>query len=456
MAIASLTESLRQKTATLKQAVAQITQGNIGSSYKTLESAGLIHQTDNVANQVAQQYLSLSPKQQEKTLVIAGTNATRLKTVELIRVGLQAEGRLGQDRYEMLALRPRDLTDAQAKYAKNYKQGDVIVPLQNSKRQGLARGQQYEVLEIDVTTNRLMVQSQAGESRTIAPSQCAQTTLYEQQRIPLAINELLRWTRNDRSAGRRNGQAFRLLDVDEAGNAMIQYGDGTLEQTTLSGRQFVDSALVSTTYGSQGKTADRVIAIADGRRSAKKPFMSPLAALNTSSISIAPIAPSLPPERRNRRQTKTPATIWTYSLTAEDIMSRTKLGKTLKPIEDLIRKEHTTVEIEGSALEQALAASLQPLYGAIAQMQEQISSLEKKQQQSTVALQSLIERLQSQESMLQQLLMQLQRLWSDGKSDEVGQRFQTLLAQLIAVSGSLQTSAAQLQSAISELTDTDS
>ena len=136
-------------------------------------------------------------------------------------------------------------------------------------------------------------------------------------------------------------------------------------------------------------------------------------------------------------------------------MPRTKLGKTLKPIEDLIRKEYTTVEIEGSALEQALAASLQPLYGAIAQMQEQIGSLEKKQQQSTAALQSLIERLQSQESMLQQLLMQLQRLWSDGNSDEVGQRFQTLLAQLIAVSGSLQTSAAQLQNAISDLTDTD-
>ena len=221
MAIASLTESLRQKTVTLKQAVAQITQGNIGSGYKTLESAGLIHQTDNVANQAAQQYLSLSPQQQEKTLVIAGTNAARLETAELIRAGLQAEGRLGQDRYKMLALRPRDLTEAQAKYAKNYKQGDVIVPVQNSKRQGLARGQQYEVLEIDVTMNRLTVQSQAGEQQTIDPSQCSPITVYEQKHIQLAINEPLRWTRNDRATGRRNGQAFRLLDVDEAGNATI-------------------------------------------------------------------------------------------------------------------------------------------------------------------------------------------------------------------------------------------
>ena len=45
-----------------------------------------------------------------------------------------------------------------------------------------------------------------------------------------------------------------------------------VQQVNLSGRQYVDYAWVSTTYGSQGKTADRVVALMDSTTTNRESF----------------------------------------------------------------------------------------------------------------------------------------------------------------------------------------
>ena len=72
-----------------------------------------------------------------------------------------------------------------------------------------------------------------------------------------------RWTRNDTARGVRNGQLVTVEAVDAKGTATLRDASGETSTVDLSGQQYLDYALVSTTYGSQGKTADQVLVAVD-------------------------------------------------------------------------------------------------------------------------------------------------------------------------------------------------
>ena len=76
-------------------------------------------------------YLSLTAEARKKTLILSGTNAERLALTAQLRTALQNEGSLGIDTFTLQALRSRDLTAAQMKYACVYEVGDVVVPVRD-------------------------------------------------------------------------------------------------------------------------------------------------------------------------------------------------------------------------------------------------------------------------------------------------------------------------------------
>ena len=84
------------------------------------------------------------------------------------------------------------------------------------------------------------------------------------QGIAIARGDQLRWTRNDRERGLRNGQLVKVEEIDTNGTATLRDADGQETTLKLTSQQYLDYALVSTTYSSQGKTAERVLAVADG------------------------------------------------------------------------------------------------------------------------------------------------------------------------------------------------
>ncbi len=266
IAIAQMEQSLRQKNARLKAAVAAIAQGDFISGFYHLDQTDAIREVQNQTQRVqtiAQDYLALSPVQRQKTLVIANTNAERRSLTQIIRQGLQSEGSLAADTFTLTSLKPRDLTSVQTRYVRHYELGDILIPTQDYRKQQLAKGQQYTVIAIDVVTNRLTVETEASERLQLDPSQCDLKTIYQTERIPIAPGDQLRWTRNDRTQGRRNGQAFTVDGLDDRGQAIVRDADGKTAFIDLSGRQFADYAIVATTYASQGKTADRVLAALD-------------------------------------------------------------------------------------------------------------------------------------------------------------------------------------------------
>ena len=76
------------------------------------------------------------------------------------------------------------------------------------------------------------------------------------------MGDRLKWTRNDRLLGRRNGQEFQLADIND-GQILIRYRNGNSDSLSSSELIHLDHALVSTTYAAQGKSAERVIGALD-------------------------------------------------------------------------------------------------------------------------------------------------------------------------------------------------
>ena len=267
MVTAHLDQARRQEQAKLRQAVQMISQGEVGAGIQVLNRSGCISEIKNEetrATQLVDDFLALSPNERAQTLLLSGTNANRLALTAQIRVGLQAEGALGEDVYEMRSLQRKDLTQVQGRYAGHYAVGDVVVPIRDYRRQGLERNQQYRVSAVDTTSNRLVLEAPDNQLIQIDPSQCERKAVYTTLNVAIAVGDRLKWTKNNRVAGTRNGQQFTLESITPEGIAQIANDQGERRTADLSsGAQHIDYAWVSTTYSSQGKTAGAVMALMD-------------------------------------------------------------------------------------------------------------------------------------------------------------------------------------------------
>jgi conjugative relaxase-like TrwC/TraI family protein len=264
MTIAHLDENLRQQTQALKEAVNQMAQNQVAAGVETLERAECIRAiatSTKRLQQMADDYLSLSVGQRQKTLLLAGTNRERAELTDLIRQQLQVEGSLGKNALTVSGLRSKDLTTIQVRYASAYEVGDILVPNQDYKKQGLQRAEAYEVVEIDRATNTLTLQTDDGKRLVINPDRFEKKSVYQVQPLEVTKGDRLRWTKNNRAEGFRNGQVFTVRQVDADGVIQAIDSEGKSFQVDLSNHQYIDYAYVHTTYSSQGKTADRVLAL---------------------------------------------------------------------------------------------------------------------------------------------------------------------------------------------------
>ena len=266
MKTAYLEESRRQKTVALRRSVVCLAAGEQIEGLNELDRAGMVQaltSSEHRQQAITMDYLSLPVETRKKTLILSGTNAERLALTSALRTALQAEGQLGINAFTLQSLRSRDRTAAQLKYACAYEVGDVVVPVKDYHRYGMKRRGQYRVMAKDLEHNRLTLQGSDGHSFSFDPATCADKTTYQVQQLSIGKGEQLRWTRNEAVKGVRNGQLVTVKEIDAEGAATLKDAQGEALTVELSGQQYLDYALVSTTYSSQGKTAEQVLADID-------------------------------------------------------------------------------------------------------------------------------------------------------------------------------------------------
>ncbi|MEO0769664.1 MAG: MobF family relaxase, partial [Cyanobacteria bacterium J06649_4] len=266
MLTAHLDQAHRQQQVQLRQAVQMISQGEVGAGIQVLERAGCISEIEDLqarGERLVSDYLSLPVEERQQTLLLSGTNASRLTLTDQIRQGMQAEGSLGENVYTMESLQRKDLTQVQGRYAGSYETGDVLVAIRNYKRQGLERNEHYRVRAVDAAANTLTLETEGHQLIQINPALCDRKTVYRVLTAEIAAGDRLKWTKNNRIANTRNGQQFTVESITPEGIAQTVTEEGEARTIDLSSAQHIDYAWVSTTYSSQGKTASNVMALID-------------------------------------------------------------------------------------------------------------------------------------------------------------------------------------------------
>ena len=265
MTTAHLNQSLRQKTQDLKQAVELLSEGRTAQGIVILDANGRIEEIEDVeerAKRIATDYLQLSPSEREQTLLIAGTHREREAILHRVREGLKQEGSLGKAA-TVERLQSKNLTNVQKKYAHYYQQGDVVIPLANYKRLGLEKGKPYRVEA--AAQDRLSLTDEAGTQYRVDPAWFKHKEVYQALETEIAVGDRLRWGKNDKELNRTNGEEFVVTQINND-TATIRTESGTEEQIDLRAPQHLAHSLVSTTYSSQGATANRVLVSATNDR----------------------------------------------------------------------------------------------------------------------------------------------------------------------------------------------
>lgn len=252
MATAKMDEIQRQKDPLLKEAVELSARGKAAESLSKISSIVEVENDKERRLTVAKDYVSMTPTEREKTIIVSGTNEARREINQAVREGI---GTLNKG-IEFDTLIRRDTTQAERRFSKYYHVGDVIQPERDYPKSGLKRGEIYKV-EDTGPGNRLVLSTEAGERLAINPMQHKQLSVYQPERAELAPGDKVRITRNDARLDVANGDRFTVERVTN-GMVTLRSAHRSIELSTDKPLH-VDYAYATTVHSSQGLTADRVL-----------------------------------------------------------------------------------------------------------------------------------------------------------------------------------------------------
>ena len=274
MEAGKLGEIVRQTNTATKDAVLASIEGDARKALAALDRGGgrIVENADRAERfaAIADQYAKLDKASRDRTLVIEPSRDGRDALTTEIRDTLAKSGALTGPAVTMQSLANKGLTRAEARDPMSYDKGDVVRFTRDYADKGVARGEVYRVESIDPAKSAIALKSEdgrevdwrlrqwgAGNSQTFAP-----------QTLELKTGDSIRFTRNDREAGRINGARGEVTSVDaQARTAEIRDPRGQTQTLNLdvARDQHIAHAYVETAFAAQGRTADHVMIHADSK-----------------------------------------------------------------------------------------------------------------------------------------------------------------------------------------------
>jgi len=265
MASVEMRDIKRQKNAKLKAAVLDTIARREADALKKLEGDTYsIPDRLQRIEALVRDYLERPAADRDHTLIVTGVNEDRCAINERVRARLKEQKDLDGPEGTTRVLVQRDLTRAELTQARSYQVGDTVRFGRDYSRLGIEAGSSLEVAAVDVGRG-LVSLARGQESIDWEPRRTAKVEVYRAEERRLMAGDLLRWTRNDRDLGRRNGELVRVLSVDPQKATAVVRGAGKAESLDLRCMQHWEHGYASTVHTAQGRTADRVLVHLDGR-----------------------------------------------------------------------------------------------------------------------------------------------------------------------------------------------
>lgn len=265
MAFAEMRLVKRQENPVLRAAVMDSIQRRADAALKKLaDKTYAIPDRKARIEAIVKDYLARPPKERDATLIVTGVNDDRREINEQIRARLREEK--GQEGPEGAAtvLVQRDLTRAELTQASSYQTGDIVRFGRAYAKLKVEPGAYFMVTGADVERG---IVDLVRDSKSIVwePRRANNVEVYETETRTVIVGDRLRWTRNDRDLGRRNGEGVEVVSVDTSKGVATVRGSKIVEALDLKHDRHWEHAYASTVHAVQGRTTDRVLVYIDSQ-----------------------------------------------------------------------------------------------------------------------------------------------------------------------------------------------
>jgi conjugative relaxase-like TrwC/TraI family protein len=247
------TRAERERIAQYRQAVREASEGNLDASFRRLDRQGavVVCSPQEQAECLAQHYLALV-EQHQSVVVVSQTWSEIHRVNEQVRAALKSRDLLGVEDQSVTALETIDLTDAQKRDHRFYKEDTVLVL--NRDAGGFQKRQTCRLVTI---ADKGLILESADNIRTIPFRFVDRLTVCQPKELMLAAGDRLQLKANVRTRNGRRLANGELVTVKRIGaDGRITLADGRILEKDH--RQFVRGFAI-TSYASQGKTVDHVL-----------------------------------------------------------------------------------------------------------------------------------------------------------------------------------------------------
>jgi conjugative relaxase-like TrwC/TraI family protein len=254
----------------MKQAYA----GDMKGALKTLkDNIEEIPVKAEALERIATAYVALSPIIPE-LLVIIPLNKDRNFVNQAIREKLKEHKVLPKQGLTINVFVPTDKREIDKSDIFSYKSRDVIRFNTNHPRLGIKAGDYADILEIDLTHQRLTLKIEDKKEFYWSPKDLAKASgieIYQKENRELSQNDIIVFKRNQELLGIFNGDKATILKI-EAGKADILLTNGNIINLDLTQKQnqHLDHGYALTTYAAQGRDVKFVMGYIEGPKALTK------------------------------------------------------------------------------------------------------------------------------------------------------------------------------------------
>ncbi|MDY0122840.1 MobF family relaxase, partial [Sulfurimonas sp.] len=263
-----LNEGNRQKNDLMRTAVSSILDKDITAALDILkDTTREITNSDERLNAAQEEYL----KDRHNSLLITTTNADRRALNSSIRSFLVKEGEITES--QTFTTREVPSMSALEKRSAIYYQAGEKVYL--SKNIGsISAGREAKILSVDIDKNTLSIEHTFKDkvfTETVDLSKQGNSlNLFKETKTDIGIGDQIIMKKNDTKLGLKNGQIGKITAIKE--DEITVKFDKSEKTFSVKNYKYIAHAYAITDFASQGKTTDKVIAVANSQAASFNDF----------------------------------------------------------------------------------------------------------------------------------------------------------------------------------------
>lgn len=264
---AELTETRRQETKAMKEAVTLARSGDYAASLSRLDKVTTGVDADALAKDLVSEWTRLRPENRARTNILVLDNASRLIVNSRIREALKREGSVAVEDHLLRVLTPAGLSPQEKQMARFYSGGQVVIFSRDIESLGIARDNEYRVLHAtrdDHGRPIVRLVDEHGKLINWDPrlSRASQINVFNREERNLAEGDRIQWRLVSQALGLKNAERGTVERI-EGNIATIRWDRGDRQQSVdLGEHKTWDHGYAETIYSAQSKSYDRAYILA--------------------------------------------------------------------------------------------------------------------------------------------------------------------------------------------------